>query len=123
MLYEREDEEAYTVASAIAPALGPGDGNAGWSVSGPRPVMEEDALPHLYAHPKNVPLIMGALSIALFVPVASPFFGSCWVLVSVLDVAQRPFAATLYQAVPSTSGSKSAIGSCPLLGSCQRPLT
>ena len=60
VLYERENEEAYTFAFAIALALGSGNGNAGWSVSGPRPVTEEDALPHLYAHPKNVPLIMRA---------------------------------------------------------------
>ncbi len=60
ILYERENEEAYTFASAIALALGPGNGNAGWNVSDPRPVIEQDALPHLYAHPKNVPLIMRA---------------------------------------------------------------
>lgn len=62
ILYERENEEAYTLAFAISLALGTGKGNAGWDVSGPRPVTEKDALfsRDFGSHPENVPLIMRA---------------------------------------------------------------
>jgi len=65
ILYERENEEAYTLALKIANSLGHGKGNAGWDVSGPRPVTEEDAVndnPFVrYGRPpENVPLIVRA---------------------------------------------------------------
>jgi hypothetical protein len=62
VLYKPESEESYTLAFAITIALGPGKGNAGWNVSGPRPVTEKDALfsGDFLSHSENVPLIMRA---------------------------------------------------------------
>jgi len=60
VLYERENEEAYTIAMRVTSSLGPGMGNAGWHVSGPRPANERDAFADLIRNPvsQNVPLIM-----------------------------------------------------------------
>ena len=65
IMYEREDEEAYTLAGRIAMYLGHGEGNAGRDVSGPRPVTEKGAfknLPSRYlgSHPEYIPLIVRA---------------------------------------------------------------
>jgi|ERR1035437_2752519 hypothetical protein len=65
ILYEREDEEAYTFALSIASSLGHGEGSAGWDVSEPRPVTEKDAFNNLFSrypgsHPEYIPLVMRA---------------------------------------------------------------